>query len=151
MTDFQKPAVPAFNPSETYTLAGRGVVRGSDDAHIPADESNSDFREYLAWCASGRELSPAPAPIFNPEDVFAECKRRILAVASTNAQLNMAAARADGDLSDADAATFRAGRRWIDAMRAACASVIASEDKTFADDVHWPELPPGVANLAARF
>ena len=75
-------------------------MRNSDGAHIPADEANADYRAFLAWEASGKTAAPYVAP-FNPDAVSAECKRRIFAVASTNAQVNMAAARRRYSLASA--------------------------------------------------
>ncbi len=145
-------AGPSFNPSETYTLTQRGgVVRGSDGACIPEDQANAGWRAYLAWKASGKEPSPPPAAPFDANAVSAECKRRIFAIASTNAQVNMAAARAAGILSSDDEAAFLAGLQWIAAMRAACETLIVAQDATFADDGHWPACPANVAALAAKF
>lgn len=151
MADFQKPAVPAFNPSETYTLAERGVVRDSDGAHIPADAANKDFREYLAWCASGKTPAPTPSPPFDPNAVKTECGRRIYAVAGDSAQKNMLATIVAGGMSDADKAVFDTGVAWIAAMQGACRALVTIEDETFGDDAHWPRVPPGVTELAARF
>lgn len=142
---------PAFNADETYTLtATGGIVRNSDGAHIPADEANADYRAFLAWEASGKTAAPYVAP-FNPDAVSAECKRRIFAVASTNAQVNMAAARAAGILSPAQEAAFLDGLTWTQAMRAACETLIAASDKTFAEDAHWPACPADVIALADAF
>lgn len=152
MTDFQMPVIPAFNPSETYTLNERGVVvRGSDGACIPTDDTNSDYRAYLAWCASGKTPSPASSPAFNADDVKTECGRRIYAVASDNAQKNMLATIVAGGMSDADKTTFGAGVIWIADMQVACRDLIASADPDFADDTKWPTVPAGVTELAARF
>lgn len=35
------------------------VQRLSDEAFIPSDERNIDFREYLAWIAAGNKPSTA--------------------------------------------------------------------------------------------
>lgn len=140
-----------FDPAETYALSETGVVRGSDGAHIPEDEGNADWRAFLEWQASGKTASPIPVPPFDPNAVGDECKQRIFAVASTNAQVNMAAARASGVLSSADETAFADGLQWIASMRAACAALIAAEDKTYADDSHWPACPSEVAALAAKF
>lgn len=29
------------------------LVRNSDNAYIPFDENNTDYQNYLAWCAKG--------------------------------------------------------------------------------------------------
>lgn len=50
--------------SEKYTRGIAGVVRGSDGACIPADETNADWRAFLAWEAAGNTPSLAPASPF---------------------------------------------------------------------------------------
>ncbi|KIC22431.1 hypothetical protein [Leisingera sp. ANG-Vp] len=69
----------------------------------------------------------------------AECRQRILAVIDETAQLNLLAAAAASALDDAQMATYRAGVAWIKAMREAQA------------DGNWPDVPPGVAELAVAF
>lgn len=145
------PTPPIFDPSEAYTLAEGGVVRGSDGAHVPADEGNADWRTYLAWQASGRTAAPIPVAPFDPGAVASECRRRIYAVASQNCQMNMTAWVASGQASDADKAAFAGALGWVQAMRGAFASLAAAQDATFTDDAHWPAVPDGVAALAARF
>lgn len=80
-----------------------------------------------------------------------ECERRIFAVASANTQMNVVAAMAAGRLDAEDTATYAAGLDWIDAMRATCDDLIAAGDADYAHDAKWPPLPPGVADLVARF
>ena len=36
-----------------------GVLRLSDNAWIPPDESNADYRAYLEWVAEGNTPKPA--------------------------------------------------------------------------------------------
>lgn len=45
----------------TYKLADGGIKR-SDGAFIPADESNSDYQEYLKWLNQGGVPAPADPP-----------------------------------------------------------------------------------------
>lgn len=71
----------------------------------------------------------------------AECRKRIFAVIDQTAQMNLAAAAAADALSADDLATYKLGLEWISAMRAAW--------PTMPDT--WPEVPAGVAELAARF
>lgn len=46
----------------TYSLNFTGQIVRSDGAHIPVDENNSDFVEYLAWVAAGNSIAPYVAP-----------------------------------------------------------------------------------------
>ena len=65
MTDLPTPlpTPPAFNPAETYTLQpGGSLIRGSDQALIPPDPANRDYRAYLAWVAAGNTATPYVAP-----------------------------------------------------------------------------------------
>lgn len=79
-----------------------------------------------------------------------ECRRRIMAVCDETAQINLAAAAAAGLLSAGDLATYQTGLAWVAQMRAAWRPMAeAGEDP--ADNAHWPAIPPGVADLAARF
>ena len=46
-------------PLNYYTNQQDTVIRDSDKAHIPFDESNSDYQEYLKWVAAGNTPTPA--------------------------------------------------------------------------------------------
>ena len=51
--------------SESYTLTENGsVTRASDNASIPPDDRNRDWREYLEWVADGNTVAPyVPEPV----------------------------------------------------------------------------------------
>jgi len=70
----------------------------------------------------------------------AECRTRILAVWDQPAQLNLAAAASLGELSATQLRSYKAGVRWVRAMRAAAAT-----------GARWPAPPKGLADLAAAF
>ena len=47
----------------TYQLTtGNTILRLADNAFIPPDEGNTDYREYLAWVEAGNTPEPAPEP-----------------------------------------------------------------------------------------
>ena len=47
----------------TYQLtASDCIFRLADNAFIPPDEANTDYREYLAWKEAGNTPEPAPEP-----------------------------------------------------------------------------------------
>lgn len=158
---------PLTEPVEG-TIPGPKLPDGSDGPPLKApDRRTGEFQVDLYWrgddapaLAGGRAAAapttefappvPAPAP-FDADAVFAECKRRIFAVASTNAQVNMAAARAAGILSSDDEAAFLAGLQWIAAMRETCAALISAQDEAATEDGKWPTCPPAVVALAAKF
>lgn len=49
----------------SYKLTNRGLIfRIEDRAYIPADPTNSDYQEYLAWVAAGNDTLPVdPEPV----------------------------------------------------------------------------------------
>ena len=47
----------------TYQLTTSDtILRLTDNAYIPTDPGNRDYREYLEWVEAGNEPEPAPAP-----------------------------------------------------------------------------------------
>jgi len=44
-----------------YKHTASGVLRAADGASIPATTDNSDWSDYLAWCAAGNTADPADA------------------------------------------------------------------------------------------
>jgi len=49
-----------------------GVIRLADNAYIPPDPANTDYREYLKWVEAGNTPEPAPEPEPIPEPTPAE-------------------------------------------------------------------------------
>ena len=48
----------------TYQLTETNcILRVADNAFIPTDTGNRDYREYLDWVAAGNTPLPAPEPI----------------------------------------------------------------------------------------
>ena len=96
--------------------------------------SNIDFSRVIT---AERKAEAADAELAAQRK--AECRARIFAVVDQTAQMNLAAAAGAGSLDEAQMAVYRAGLAWIHGMRAAKA------------DGNWPDVPPGVAELAAAF
>lgn len=100
--------------------------------------------------------------------IKAECKRRILAVASAEAQSNIgqagviynalrlngvpdADALAQAGFIEVDLTIAAAFRGWVSAMSDAATALIGTGDTGYQEDDKWPPVPAGVADLAARF
>ena len=94
------------------------------------------------------------------DDIKAECKSRILAVGSLEAQMNLGirlgicanlqpehkTAECAQDLNDGDCWLC-----WVQDMRAACASLVLAQDATYAQEVHWPAMPAGLDTFMEKF
>lgn len=107
--------------------------------------------EAVATPAVSFDPPASPVPEFSVDAVKTECGRRIYAVASDSAQKNMLANVAAGKMSASDKRLFNSGVEWIASMQEVCRSLATARDVTFAKDSHWPEPPPGVADLASRY
>ena len=93
-------------------------------------------------------------------DIKAECKRRIYAVASPETQMNMATSAA---LVSAKTATNRSTGEadiltnvgiavgWVDAMKTAIVTLAADDEIDFKADASWPALPDEVTALVDLF
>jgi len=59
------------------------IVRTSDGANIPTDESNSDYKEYLKWVTEGNTANPDPKTLPPArrakflEDLHAKAKAKV--------------------------------------------------------------------------
>ncbi len=132
------------------------VERHDDDGSIhfvPLCEGNVDAERFRNWMAEGGTPETAPhggAQILAAR-IAGECQRRIYAVASQTCQMNMTAWIASGQADEGERAAFNAALAWVQAMRAACADLIAAGEAAFADDRSWPTCPTAAVTLAARF
>ena len=167
-----------YDPSHWYWLAADGQVYSSAARALrPATDP-----AYLAWTAAGgtptlwprdeagqesaAELRavlapygiPGPDGAPTPDEARAECARRIAAVASLTAQLNLSAyvgvlatKATKTSAEQADLAAFAQGVAWIAAMRARWKQLEATAEPDWRDDAQWPACPQAVIDLAARF
>ncbi len=173
--------MPRCNPASWFWLgqpAGHAApVVYSSAARALVPETDAGYQEFVA---AGGRATPWPrdeagdvtiaaldetlalagqprtglAPLAGAElksAVDGECKRRILAVASAEAQTNILGYVATGTLTADDRAAFLDSVAWVAAMRAAAQALIGAGDQTFAADAHWPACPADAAALAARF
>lgn len=85
------------------------------------------------------------------EAVNRECERRIYAVASDNAQKNLAARSGRNKLTPEQLVVYDAGLDWIDDMQKAARSIVATNNKSYKDDKHWPAPTQEMINLANAY
>jgi hypothetical protein len=144
-----------------YSPSTRGFYEPKiHGAAMPADAleiSDDDYKALVAGQASGKVISivagkptlaaPAAAPPTS-DDAAAECRRRILAVATEETQLNIgrrfvvAIAKTNKTPADlADIAAFALFDAWINATRATWPTLVAAKDMAWRDDSKWPVIP----------
>ena len=123
----------------------------------PRDEAGAQTARALVDVLARFGLPGPPAPPTR-EEARAECARRITAVASLEAQMNIERAMrrlakkptptADetADLANADALD-----QWITAMRATWKTLLAAGDVAFRTDAKWPTCPETARALAAKY
>lgn len=92
--------------------------------------------------------------------VASECRRRIYAVASPEAQRNMAVAAAAiaakpaasrTEIEKAMLTSITASLDWVQAMRLAVATISADAALDPATDANWPACPSEVVAMAQQF
>jgi len=124
-------------------------------------------RIYLAWTVEEALAAGVPQAVIDAElskrrrtDISAECRRRIYAVASSEAQMNMAAATAvisgktasaRTDTEQAVLAGAEAAIGWVAAMRANIATLAADPATDFTADAAWPDIPPEARAMIENF
>ena len=128
-----------------------GEIAGPVIATKDDPDTGDLFTQATSKAAPFGAIAAYVAPPFNSAPVKSECQRRIYAIASQNAQMNMTAYVASGLASNADKTAFAHSLEWVAAMRAASAGLIEDEDVTFGSDSHWPACPADVVELTTRF
>ena len=53
----------------TLTQTNETIIRNSDNASIPTDPANRDYREYLEWLDAGNTPTPYTSPAPTAESV----------------------------------------------------------------------------------
>lgn len=106
---------------------------------------------YKNWEPTKEVLSVADQQAQRKKQAKEACGARIYAVVDLHAQNNLAADYAIGDLSADERAIYESGVRWIRQMRAAWSDLADETDVDLNDDKAWPEVPPGLVELAQRY
>lgn len=154
--EFIASRAPQIDPLESERAGA--IVYCLPGAHeTPVEPPSTVPGTVAAWTGEAWEVRPIPEepapepPSPTAKNIKAECADRIYAVANSNAQMNMASFAAASLFSAEQMAAYTAGLQWVVAMRAKCATLIATADPSFADDASWPACPPEAAALAAQF
>jgi len=116
------------------------IIRLSDNAFIPNDPGNRDYREYLQWIEEGNTPLPAPSPPAPGPDyitfwdalLVASVYQTIRTQASTSLPMNTAATEFIALLGDA-----KAGRPNETAIQSSINAILTTG--TFTED-HLDEL-----------
>lgn len=124
-------------------------------------------RRYEGWTEEDARRAGVPVDVIASAKldvrrrlVSAECRRRIYAAASAEAQMNMAtaaaitSAKAEADRTDDDKTVLdgvHLALAWVADMRAAFEALAADPDADFKNDAAWPALPPEIPPLIDRF
>lgn len=124
-------------------------------------------RHYEGWTEDAARRAGVPVDVIasakldvRRRAVRSECRRRIYAAASAEAQMNMAtaaaitSAKAEADRTDDDKTVLdgvHLALAWVADMRAAFEALAADPDTDFMNDAAWPALPPEVPALIDRF
>lgn len=103
--------------------------------------SNIDMSQIIT-----AEDKAADAALERAGAIKAQVQATIYAVADQNTQSSLLAAAVAGSMSNADKMTFASGQAWIEAVKAEGRRAIADGDNPI-----WPDIPAGVADLAARY
>jgi hypothetical protein len=124
-------------------------------------------RVYTNWTEESARSAGVPESIITEAKqgvrrtaVSAECRRRIYAVASAEAQMNMAtaaaviSAKAETDRTEEDNTVLdgvHLALAWVADMRAAFEALATDPQADFLIDAAWPALPPEIPPLIDRF
>ena len=131
-----------------------GVELHGDGAAVAAIVASADYPEVTGEAVAAADAAERLAL------VKAECRHRIYAIASQEAQTNVATAlgvalvTAIIDRTDEEKATIaaaRAGLAWVKAMRETVPLLAADPAVDFRADDEWPACPPAAAAVYSSF
>ncbi|MCM2291106.1 hypothetical protein NAC44_02030 [Allorhizobium sp. BGMRC 0089] len=146
MTDMLLPTSPSSSPRYTLTHEGRLYAAFTAEA--------------LATAGVPADAIETAQAIAHREAVKAECRRRIYAVGSAEAQMNVTSitatisAKTASSRSDAEKAILDAASQsieWVTAMRQRFTELADDMSADYLGDASWPECPEAVIDLYAQF
>lgn len=103
--------------------------------------SNIDFGQLITPADRAAEAEAAHITA-----IKAECTARITVHLDVHTVANLQGAALVGALDPAQMSAFAEAQTWMRAMQTACRAAIATKAEPI-----WPDLPEGVASLAADF